>query len=110
MNPDELGRAIHSFADEPDEALIRAERAKAKQLRKTRWWQQKTASGECWYCGRRVGYANLTMDHVIPIARGGRSSKDNLVPCCKDCNTKKKSALPVEWAEYMESLNRRGGG
>ena len=54
MNPDELGRVIHAFADEPDEALIRAERAKAKQLRKTRWWQQKTASGECWYCGACV--------------------------------------------------------
>ena len=96
MNPDELGRAIAALTEEPDEALVRAERAKARQLRKTRWWQQKTASGECWYCGRKVGYANLTMDHVIPLARGGRSTKDNLVPCCKDCNNKKKAFTPAE--------------
>ncbi|MDY0390597.1 HNH endonuclease [Desulfobulbus oligotrophicus] len=90
-----------------DEAVIRAERHKARALRKSRWWQQKTASGTCWYCHRRVGYHNLTMDHVIPLARGGRSTRDNLVPCCRECNTKKKSALPIEWEEYMQSLQQR---
>jgi 5-methylcytosine-specific restriction endonuclease McrA len=90
-----------------DDAVIRAERNKARELRKSRWWQQKTSSGTCWYCGLKVGYHNLTMDHVIPLARGGRSTKDNLVPCCKECNIKKKNALPVEWDEYMEQLRRR---
>ncbi|WP_448871812.1 HNH endonuclease [Desulfobulbus propionicus] len=93
--------------DAVDEALIRAERNKARELRKTRWWQQKTSAGICWYCGQKVGFHNLTMDHVIPLARGGRSTKDNLVPCCKECNIKKKNALPVEWDEYMEELRRR---
>ena len=68
-------------------------------------WQQKTSSGTCYYCGSKVGYANLTMDHVIPLARGGRSTKDNLVPSCKQCNTKKKGSLPVEWEEYLRSLD-----
>ena len=93
--------------DAIDESLIRAERKKARELRKTRWWQQKTSSGTCWYCGQKVGYHNLTMDHVIPLGRGGRSTKENLVPCCKECNTKKKNALPIEWEEYMEELQRR---
>ena len=93
--------------DAIDEAVIRAEKSKARELRKTRWWQQKTASGCCWYCGQQVGYAELTMDHVIPLARGGRSTKDNLVPCCKGCNSKKKALLPVEWTEYMEALKTR---
>ncbi len=83
-----------------DDAIIRTERAKARELRKTRWWQQKTSSGACYYCGKKVGFKNLTMDHVIPLSRGGRSTKDNLVPCCKECNTRKKSSLPVEWDEY----------
>ena len=94
--------------DSQDEKVLRAERARARELRKTRWWQQKTASGTCYYCSRKVGYANLTMDHVIPLARGGRSTKDNLVPCCKECNTKKKGSLPVEWEEYLQSLDRAG--
>jgi len=93
--------------DSIDEALIRVERSKARELRRSRWWQQKTSTGTCWYCGLQVGFKNLTMDHVIPLSRGGRSTKDNLVPCCKECNNKKKSSLPVEWDEYMDDLKQR---
>ena len=82
--------------DAIDESIIKKERTKARNLRKTRWWQQKTSQETCYYCSQKVGYANLTMDHIIPLSRGGRSTKDNLVPCCKDCNTRKKNSLPVE--------------
>ena len=94
--------------DSVDEGIIRAERNKARSLRKTRWWQQKTATGTCYYCGQKVGYVNLTMDHIIPLSRGGRSTKDNLVPCCKDCNTRKKGSLPIEWEEYLQKLDKAG--
>ncbi len=87
-----------------DNTALKAERNKARQLRKSRWWQKKTSSGTCYYCSEVVGFKNLTMDHVIPLSRGGRSTKDNLVPCCKECNNKKKSLLPVEWEEYMAQL------
>lgn len=92
--------------DAPDDAEIRAERNKARDLRKTRWWQQKTAPGLCHYCGNQVAFKDLTMDHLVPLARGGRSTKDNLVPCCKTCNNRKKSMLPLEWEEYVEGLTR----
>ncbi|MCA9484169.1 MAG: HNH endonuclease [Nitrospina sp.] len=36
------------------------------------------------------------MDHVVPLSRGGRSTKGNIVPACKECNTKKKHATPVD--------------
>ena len=88
--------------DGVDDASVRRERAKARELRKTRWWQQKTSAGKCYYCGKKVVFKNITMDHLVPIARGGRSTKDNLVPACKDCNTKKKSMLPLEWQEFVE--------
>lgn len=92
------------WLDGVDEAQVRRERSKARELRKSRWWQQKTASGECYYCGQNVEYRELTMDHLVPLARGGRSTKDNLVPSCKSCNTKKKNMLPVEWQEYIDTL------
>ncbi|MBC8207705.1 MAG: HNH endonuclease [Desulfobulbaceae bacterium] len=92
----------YSDFDGADEDAMRTERAKARKLRKTRWWQQKTSSGRCYFCKRTVGFKNLTMDHLVPLARGGRSTKDNLVPCCKECNNKKKSMLPLEWEEYLE--------
>jgi len=89
-----------------DEAAIRREKDKARKLRKSRWWQQKLAIGVCYYCGRVFEPGDLTMDHIVPLARGGRSTKDNLVACCKECNNRKKTLLPIEWEEYMESLNK----
>ncbi|WP_417916920.1 HNH endonuclease [Candidatus Electronema sp. JC] len=79
-----------------DEAFIRAERNKARDLRRSRWWQQKTAPGLCHYCQQKFVPGELTMDHVVPLALGGRSVKNNLVPCCKECNTAKRASLPPE--------------
>ena len=92
--------------DGMDEADIRREKDKARKLRKSRWWQQKIAAGLCYYCGSVYKPKDLTMDHIIPLARGGRSTKDNIVPCCKECNSRKKTLLPIEWEEYMENLER----
>jgi len=92
-----------------DEAAIRRERDKARELRRSRWWQQKLAQGICHYCGQQVKPSGLTMDHIVPLARGGQSSKGNVVATCKECNNKKKSMLPIEWEEYMEGLARRKG-
>jgi 5-methylcytosine-specific restriction endonuclease McrA len=44
------------------------------------------------------------MDHVVPLTRGGLSTKNNLVACCKACNTRKKTMLPQEWRDYMAGL------
>ena len=84
-----------------DESTVRAERKKARELRRTRWWQLKTADGICHYCQRKFPVNELTMDHIIPLSRGGRSTKGNLVPCCKECNTAKKTDLPPELEELF---------
>jgi 5-methylcytosine-specific restriction endonuclease McrA len=90
--------------DGVDEAEMRREKDKARRLRKSRWWQQKLAAGTCYYC--RISYKakELTMDHVVPLSRGGKSTKDNLVTSCKECNNKKKTLLPMEWEEYLKNL------
>ena len=80
----------------PDPAHVKRERAKARELRATDWWRAQLAKGVCHYCGQQVGAANLTMDHVVPVARGGRSTRGNCVPCCKACNNKKKAYTPAE--------------
>lgn len=94
------GKQIDQDFDGVDEGRIRREKAKARQLRKSRWWKEKIAQGRCYYCGREVAPGELTMDHVVPLARGGHSSKNNLVPCCKECNNDKKSRLTLEWQSY----------
>lgn len=84
---------------------IRKEKEKARKLRKTNWWNAKIQDGVCSYCGKKVGKDHLTMDHIVPISRGGKSRKGNIVPSCKECNNKKKYLLPVEWEEYLKSLS-----
>ncbi len=95
----------YMFYDDVDEQLQKKEKAKARKLRNSQWWKRKRSTGICHYCGKKFSPKELTMDHVIPIARGGKSVKINLVPCCKDCNTKKRQFLPLEWNEYMHFIN-----
>jgi len=83
---------------------VRREKEKARRLRQSGWWMRKIQKGACHYCLRQVGMTNLTMDHVVPLSRGGKSRKGNIVPACKACNNKKKYLLPVEWEEYLKSL------
>jgi 5-methylcytosine-specific restriction protein A len=87
-----------------DEARIAGEKRKARELRHSAWWRRKIASGICYYCGRKFQPGELTMDHKIPLGRGGTSEKINIVAACKECNNKKKYLLPTEWEEYMKSL------
>ncbi|RMH35906.1 MAG: HNH endonuclease [Nitrospirae bacterium] len=87
------------YVIDTDDALqrhIRIERDRARKLRKSRWWQTMMQRGECHYCHRRVDPAQLTMDHVVPLARGGRSTKGNVVPACPECNRAKRLETPAE--------------
>ena len=95
---------MQPFAYNLDEAGLKRERSKARQLRQSQWWKRKCAKGVCHYCGRPTAPKALTMDHIVPIARGGRSTKGNLVPCCKECNNAKKQLLPIEWEQYLQQL------
>jgi 5-methylcytosine-specific restriction enzyme A len=85
-----------SFFIAVTEEEIRRERAKARELRASAWWKQKRAAGVCHYCGQKFPAAALTMDHIVPIVRGGKSTKGNVVPACKECNNKKKHGLAWE--------------
>jgi 5-methylcytosine-specific restriction endonuclease McrA len=84
---------------------IKREKERARQLRQSAWWMRKVHKGVCYYCSREVVRENLTMDHVVPLSRGGKSRKGNIVAACKACNNKKKYLLPVEWEEYLEYLS-----
>ena len=87
--------------------LLRRERAKARELRASGWWTRRISTGLCYYCRRDVGVKALTMDHLVPLGRGGRSVRGNVVPACKECNDRKKALLPIEWREYLDALGHR---
>jgi 5-methylcytosine-specific restriction endonuclease McrA len=54
--------------------------------------------GKCAYCGKSKA---MTMDHVIPISRGGTSFIGNLLPACKPCNSSKGDRVLVEWKSRL---------
>ena len=87
-----------------DDAHIKREKAKAREIRDSQWWKRKRSVGICYYCSRKFRPVELTMDHLIPIVRGGKSVQGNIVPACKECNSKKKYLLPAEWEEYLKVI------
>lgn len=91
---------VDQFIIELSEQEKKREKDKARDLRRTRWWQNRLAKGECHYCGGKFPSDELTMDHIVPVTRGGKSTRGNVVPACKGCNSSKKYLLPMEWKEY----------
>ena len=79
-----------------DPARLKRERQKARELRNTQWWRNLVNRGICHYCEKRFDAGKLTMDHVVPLARGGTSTKGNIVPSCQDCNRAKGLETPAE--------------
>jgi len=86
----------------PEDEALKKEKNKARLLRQSQWWKRRRSQGICYYCRKQCKPADLTMDHILPLARGGRSSKGNVAPACKDCNNKKKASLPMDWETELE--------
>lgn len=50
----------------------------------------------CQYCLGRFSDSELTLDHVVARARGGKTCWENIVACCVPCNSKKGNRTPQE--------------
>lgn len=85
-----------------DPKHIAKERERARKLKKSQWWLDKLNQGLCHYCGVKFSAKELTMDHIVPLARGGTSTQGNIVPACRSCNAAKKLTTPVE--ELLKKL------
>ncbi|MBF84291.1 MAG: HNH endonuclease [Acidobacteria bacterium] len=61
----------------------------------------------CQYCGEAPGTTDLTFDHVVPVAQGGRKDWRNIVTCCIACNRKKGGRTPAEARMRLIRVPRR---
>ncbi len=50
----------------------------------------------CAYCANRFAEADLTVEHIVPVSRGGRHGWTNVVTACRSCNTRKGNRRPEE--------------
>ena len=86
-----------------------------KEVKDKNWWRnwsenrvdivkfKKESENICHYCGKKITNKDeLTVDHVVPVSKGGENEKDNFVISCKTCN-REKSNLSAE--RYTEFLN-----
>lgn len=50
----------------------------------------------CQYCAERFDPSELTFDHVVPVAQGGKRGWSNIVTACEPCNRRKAARTPSE--------------
>jgi 5-methylcytosine-specific restriction endonuclease McrA len=82
---------------EVDDNFISMQRQKTRELRASRWWQNKIANQpHCHYCNMPLKKNEVTMDHIVPIIRGGQTTKSNIVISCRPCNQLKANLTPAE--------------
>ncbi len=61
----------------------------------------------CQYCGAAGHYQELTIDHVIPRSRGGKTTWENVTTACTGCNGHKGDRTPAEANMELRSRPRR---
>ncbi|NQZ58349.1 MAG: HNH endonuclease [Lentisphaeraceae bacterium] len=96
-----------NFFSPAPEKHVKKEKEKARIMRKSQWWKNQKGKGQCHYCEERFHPSELTLDHVTPIIRGGFTTKNNCVACCKECNSQKKYLMPIEWKGYLDKLKTK---
>ena len=74
-----------------EEYLPRQHKARAKRLLKEEW------NNQCAYCGSVERKKELTVDHVVPLAKEGTDAYTNLVPACRACNISKGHSGVRQW-------------
>lgn len=89
--PRAFGRAARCTRFERRDSLAPA----VRRALKTAAWRD--CDHHCVYCGWVMPLAEATLDHVQPIARGGRSQPGNLVVACGPCNRLKADQQPQEF-------------
>lgn len=60
--------------------------------------------GRCAYCGQKRKLKTMTVDHIIPLSKGGTDEESNLRCACKMCNYFKGSALPLEFSNRIHTI------
>lgn len=79
-----------------------------REKRQTLNWSRKTdilneTGFKCARCGCKIGVSEGTVDHYLPLARGGRNESRNYIALCDTCNKEKQDFVydPEEWYKFV---------
>lgn len=78
--------------------------AKVKSTLTQDEWEHicKTYNYRCAYCGKKT---KLEMDHVVPISLGGPTTKENILPACRSCNSSKNNKVAIDILSQTVNTN-----
>lgn len=63
-------------------------------------------NGTCAICGNPVKYKKMTIDHIVPLSKGGTNGMDNLQLACKRCNLMKADFTAEEFVEKIHEISK----
>jgi len=78
-------------------AVVRLISRLRRQRQRVKFSRQNVLARDRWrcqYCGQKKRTVELTYDHVVPRAQGGKTSWENIVTACEDCNARKANRTP----------------
>lgn len=76
--------------------------------KKTREQVYQKCNGHCAYCGCKLEYKDMQVDHVVAVyGHNGSNDIDNLMPACRMCNFYKSTFTLDEFRKSLESLHER---
>jgi len=90
--------------------LVHYDRVPRRDVRFTRRNIFFRDRNRCQYCGKVFPQAELNLDHVVPLSRGGVSSWDNVVCACIPCNSRKGNRTPSEAGMHLVRVPKRPAG
>ena len=81
---------------------VKAYRFEMQKIKLQLW---KEYGNICVYCGKPFIFKDLTLDHIVPLTKDGKSNKKNLVLCCQSCNSKKGDKFIWECMNIITNPN-----
>lgn len=60
--------------------------------------------GHCAYCGKKIEYDDMTIDHIAPLSKGGSNDLANTIPSCQLCNNQKADRSIEEFRAFLENI------
>ena len=98
---------------------INRQKQQKKQSRRTYTQKERSIiykkdNCKCYLCGKELLYSEMTLDHVIPLAKGGKDGLENLRCCCTNCNRWKADSYSNDFEGkisniYMHQMNELYG-
>jgi 5-methylcytosine-specific restriction endonuclease McrA len=67
----------------------------------------QVAGGHCEYCGKKINYKEMQVDHIIPKHKGGNNSFGNMRCSCRMCNHYKRGFTVEEYRKNLQTLTER---